>query len=396
MTILLEPRRLEFSRYFDLYDGNLDSLFRVEGTAVNGIGLLGMGNIQTRFNYLQALSRFYEAAITSDLPNGDPVVNSLVHKAAEHWSVTGEVVLVRNGNGTVRAVRPDYVFPIVDPYDAEKINQYLFVFPQRRTQEGNWGNIVHTDRARVIVFDVETRSSTVGTVRYTQGVIEGNLPTTQTAGIAQVVWIKNGAPPYVAVEGLVREICVRLNMLQLALNTTSLPLIQIDKDSLNDGALRGSAADLETVQKLATSPLGLNTTLPFAGEEGARYIERAGTGLGESMEYVRMLLGQLGVVSGVPDYVFGVQLGRPNNETERVLFAGQTRVNSFRRDLEEGFKTLGLELHFANEPFVTRKERQALILEQLAGGVITVAEARGALGYDGDIPGGGNGVQSPD
>lgn len=120
----------------------------------------------------------------------------------------------------------------------------------------------------------------------------------------------------------------------LPYNTTSLPLIQLDKDSVADGELRGGNVNLAVVKELVTSPLGMNLTPPFSGEEGARYIERTGTGLQESLDYVRLLLGQLGVLSGVPDYVFGVQLGRPNNETERVLFAGQARVNSFRRELE--------------------------------------------------------------
>ena len=48
-----------------------------------------------------------------------------------------------------------------------------------------------------------------------------------------------------------------------------------------------------------------------AGPSPSSYIERSGTGLQESLEYVRLLLGQLGILSGVPDYVFGIQLGRP-------------------------------------------------------------------------------------
>ncbi len=90
-----------------------------------------------------------------------------------------------------------------------------------------------------------------------------------------------------AVETQVRETCLRLNMLQLALNTTSLPLIVADSE------LRGRNVNLTVVKDLVTSPLGMNLTPPFSGEEGARYIERSGTGLQELLDYVRLLLGQL-------------------------------------------------------------------------------------------------------
>lgn len=74
---------------------------------------------------------------------------------------------------------------------------------------------------------------------------------------------------------------------QLALNTTSLPLIVADSE------LRGRNVNLTVVKDLVTSPLGMNLTPPFSGEEGARYIERSGTGLQELLDYVRLLLGQL-------------------------------------------------------------------------------------------------------
>lgn len=380
MTMLLNPYRLRLAEFFDWYEDRLGTMFQVQGTVINGIGLLGAENIQTRFNYLQALSRFYGAAVMSDLPRMDSRTYSIIHQAAEHWSVTGEAFLVQSERG-IRVVRPDYVFPISDPFDRETITRFLFVYPEQDTQHGSWENrVVSTTRANVIDYNVATGRATMAIRQYTAGVLEDE-PRGREVDIGRVVWVKSGEPPYLAIESLVREISVRLNMLQLALNTTSIPIVQVDKDSLNDGALRGSRLDLRTFQQAINNPMGLTVVPPFGGEEGARYVERAGTGLTESIEYVRMLLGQLGVLSGVPDYVFGIQLGRPNNETERVLFAGQARVNAFRKNLEEALSAVGIRVHFASEPFVTRRERLSNILSQFTAGLITLNEAREALGY---------------
>lgn len=136
------------------------------------------------------------------------------------------------------------------------------------------------------------------------------------------------------------------------------------------------------MQKLLKEPLGLTTPSPFSGESGARYVERTGQGLNESIQYIRLLLGQLGILSGVPDYVFGVQLGRPQNETERVLFAGQSRVNAFRSAMSAALGQFGLSVDFGTEPFITRKECVDNLIKQLQAGGLSVSEVRTIMGYN--------------
>lgn len=386
-SLLLDPYRLEYAKYFDWSEGRLDSLFvGVKGTVINGIGMLGLQNLMTRFNYFQALSRFYESAVLSDLPQIDAAVHRLLHRATEHWSVCGETFLVRAG-GQVRAVRPDYVFPQLNQYDREQVEQYLFVFPKINTQEQAWDNEVRsTQEATVIEFNPVERTGYQSIRPYSKGVLEDG-PRGQLIDMTDVVWVRSGHPPYVAIEPIMREICVRLNMLQLALNTSAIPILQVDKDNVSDGAFRAGIT-LEQFQQTITSPMGMNIAPPFAGEEGSRYVERAGTGLTESLEYIRMLLGQLGVLSGVPDYVFGVQLGRPNNETERVLFAGQTRVNSFRRELQAGLSALGQGdgFFFGSDPFITRQQRIDNAVALVEAQIITASEAKAMLGLQGEAP----------
>lgn len=383
--MFLDPYRVPFSKYFDWYEGRLDTLFQVPANAVNGLGFLrtstGGHNVSTRFNFLAVLSRFYAAAVLADLPVSNAATYRLLHQATEHWSVCGETLLVRQ-NGVVRAVRPDFVWPIRSAYDRETIERILLVYPHRDTEAGDWENQpVSSTRALVVEYDVATGEAFEGVREYTPGRI-GDGPRGKPVQIESMVWVKSGEPPYLPVESTVREVCIRLNILQLALNSTSVPLLQLDKDTLADGRLRNHEPSLDTVANITTtSPLGLTTKPPFPGEEGARYIERTGQGLAESLEFIRLLLGQLGVLSGVPDYVFGVQLGRPNDESERVLFAGQARVNAFQGALKDGLEQVGINVEFNYDPFITSQKRIANVTAQLGAGLITVQEARQALGW---------------
>ena len=378
--MLLDPARLRFSQYFDWYEDRLDSLFRVNGTLINGIGLLGQQNLQTRFNYLSAVSRFFQAAVLADLPLITPTVHQVLIQVTEHWSVCGESFMIVNDQG-IRVVRPDYCFPIVDPYDRDRVQRFLFVFPFRDTQQGDWSNeLVSSTMANVIDYDVTTRQAFMSRREYTAGNLADD-PVGTAVNIGEVIWVRSGGVIYPALESIVREVIVRLNMLQLALNTTAIPIVQLDKDNINDGSFRGRNLNLDTFQKTLANPLGMTVMPPFGGEEGARFVERSGTGLTEAVDYVRLLLGQLGVISGVPDYVFGISVERPTQQVERVLFAGQARVNSYRRTLEEAFARTGNAIRFASEPFVTRAERLNSILAQVHSGIITQNEARVQLGY---------------
>lgn len=381
--MFLDPARSLYSRYFDWYEGTDRTLFTaVQPTIINGLSLLKPQHISTRFNFFSALSRFYSAAVIADMPRLPLPQQRMLIRAAEHWSITGEAVLV-GGPGRERAVRPDLVFPVHDPFDVETVRRFLFVYPERKTQEGDWtAEPQSAGRARVVDYDVETGEAFESIRVWSAGEI-ADTPRGRPVDIGRVAWIRTSHAPYKTVESVIREITIRLNMLQLALNTTSVPLIQLDKDQVADGQLKGGATTAELLSSIiTTSPLGLTTAPPFGGEEGARYVERSGAGLAESIEYVRLLLGQLGVLSGVPDYVFGIQLGRPSDETERVLFAGRARINAFRNELSSAWEELGLEaLDFPSEPFITISQQTSRVQGLVQDGIITVSEARSVLGY---------------
>lgn len=381
--MLLDPSRTELARHFDWYDGKLDTLFnQVNPTSVNGLGLIGVENISTRFNYFQALSKFFSSAVEADLPSlASPRLERVVAQAAMHWSVASECCLVGFPNSNdLSVVRPDYVYPKYSRFNNDIIESFLFVYPDRQVDNQFTNEVFGTDKALVIDYNVETGEAFQTLRNYTIGNLE-DVPqgSGEPIDIGLVRYIKTGPPVYPTVETLVREICVRLNMLQLALNTTSIPIIQINKDSINDGEFTGKQLTLEDIKRTATGALGVNIPPPFSGESEASYVERAGRGLEESMDYVRMLLSQISILSSVPDYVFGINLAKPNAETERVLFSAASKVNAFRRQLDEALSEYGVNVDFTDSPFTTASERSKVIMDQLSAGIITVDEARSKL-----------------
>ena len=374
----LLKRRQELRDHFDWYLGNLDSLFRVSPTIVNGLTLIPAARITTRFNYFAAVSRFFSDAQLSDLPQMETSIAALIEELTQHWSVSGECCIIAGSTGQLSTVRPDYVHPVRNDFNKDLIEDFWFIFPliNQRTQ---FTEPQTPTRARVITFNVATGVALQSERDYREGWV-ADEPSGVPVDIASVVWVDTKDGVYHDMEGIVRELTIRINIMQTALNSVAFPLLQIDTDAVAGGKLQTGVTP-EAVTAAATDGLGLTVPPPFIGEEGARYIERSGAGLTESLEYQRSLLAQLGVVSGVPDYVFGVRnpVGAAN-ETQRILFAGQAKIARFRRDLTYALSIVGVTVEFSGEPFVTREEKVTGLIAQFKEGILTLNEVRIALG----------------
>ena len=384
--MFLDLLRQDYADHFDWRKGRMDSIFRIQADNINGLALVNPQQLWTKFNYFGAVSRFFSDAMIGDMPSADAAAALLLENLTDHWSVTGEGCIVGRP-GVYRAIRPDYVYPVFNIYDRDTIDGFVFVFPERNreyeTREEN--RVTYAERARVIQYDAVAGTAYESVRAYRQGWV-ADTPLGDPVDIGQVIWIDTKDGVYSQMDGIIREINVRLNILQQFLNTVSKSILQIDVDAINGGTVgRGSQDD---VNAASANALGLTVDPPFVGEEGARYIERSGAGLTESLEYMRTLLGQLSVISGVPDYIFGVQLGRPTDETERILFSGQAKVSRFRRNIETAFRMIGYDMRFITEPFTTRSQKLDGIIKQWDAGLITDLEARTALGWDATPTGG--------
>lgn len=379
--MFLDLLRQDYADHFDWRKGRMDSIYRIAPDNVNGLAVVAPNQLSTKFNYFGAVSRFFSDAMLGDMPAIGAAGSLLLENLTEHWAVTGEGCIV-GPPGKQRAVRPDYVYPVLNIYDRDSIDGFVFVFPERNreyeTREQN--RATYAEKARVIEYDATTGAANISIREYRTGWIADD-PKGDPVEIGSVIWLDTKDGVYAQMDGMVREINVRLNILQQFLNTVSKSILQIDTDAISGGTVaRGS--DQAAVNRASAAGLGLTVDPPFVGEEGARYVERSGQGLTESLEYIQMLLGQLSVVSGVPDYVFGAQLSKPGDESERILFSGQAKVNRFRRNVETAFGMIGYPLKYASEPFTTRSQKLNGIIRQYEAGIITLNEARFYLGYD--------------
>ena len=370
----LDPKRVGYTQLFQWVEGKLDTLYtEVEATSFNGLIYVRPNEVENGLNYFAACLRFYSDAMLGDVPTELQPYIGLLQACTNHWGVTGECVIVQDAFG-FRAVRPDYFHPIPSTWDSSVFDGYLFVYPLHNEQ----GTL--TGRARVI--EIRSGSPAIETERgYSGGVLQDAEPGGgKVVPLSGIYWINTEDGKVREMSPLVRQINIRMSLTQHGLNKDEFPLLQVDRDNIADGQLSVGGQTERTIAALARTGFGLTVSPPYIGEEPPRYVERAAPVVDNNLAYIRLLLGQLTIASGVPDYVYGVNLGQPTAETERILFAGQAKVNRFRRELERFFASIGVEAVYAAEPFARRSTRISGILALLTAGVIDVIEARAALG----------------
>ena len=334
MAITLEQKRLDYKDYFKWFDGDFATLFNVPPTLVNGLALLdNPKDLKTKVNYFGASSRYYINAIVESIPSELEPYFKMVERMVKHWAVTGEYCLVIE-NGVINTIRPDYVFPIRKEDNYDIIQGYYFVFPQK-----------DSTTARVIHYDIVT-----GKAYQTIRTLAGNHLADASGGtelnIQAVFYEDTGTGYYNDIEGIVRELNIRFPLIQYALNSTTTPLLQVALEGIAGGLVSADGITPANIASLGKTGLGLVIPPPFTGEEGARYIERSGVGLDETINYIRMLFGVLTISSGVPEYVYGVSISQTSAEVQRVMFMGESRINRVKRALRNTFLQLGIDVEF--------------------------------------------------
>ena len=341
MPITLDNDRIEYKRYFKWYHGDLKTLYDIPSSLVNGLQLIEKpSDLETSFNYFSASSKYYLNALLDNIPDALDDVYDLLERMIEHWTVTGEYCLVVE-NGVLNTIRPDYVFPIRKPDNYDIIQGFYFIFPIPNTAQ----------RARVIEYNSITGNAIQNERTFAGNMLDDNKSGAIPVEIQAVIYDDTGTGYYKDIAGMVRELNVRFALLQLALNSTAIPLIQIATEGIGGGLLGADGVTPIKVAGLGKSGIGLVVPPPFTGEEGGRYIERSGAGLDEAMAYIRMLLASLSVASGVPEYVFGVSVSDLANSSsaalEQLEFLGQSRIRRMQRSLVNTFRMLGREVSFS-------------------------------------------------
>ncbi len=347
-------------------DGDFSSLFSKIPNMVNGLSLVNPNTeLGAKFNYFAASSRFFADAMLGDTPSTLTPYLDLLENIVREWSVTGEYCLVLDG-GLLRSIPAKNVFPIHSPRVPDIRIGYRFIFPD---PDGG--------PAFVIEFNEITGQSKEGRRVYHSGDL-GDWAEVTDSPLSHVIYQNTHDGYYGDISDIVAELQIRFAMMQWSLNSTSIPILEAEIDRITPFAQ--SEIQPAKVSELGKSGMGLVLPPPFEAGSGARWIERTGTGLNENLEYARLLLGALSVLSGVPDYVYGVSLNQSPTEVERIMFAGQSRITRFRRSIERTFARLGLTVQYGTEPFTTRRTKIENIRNLYTDGIITLLEARGMLG----------------
>ena len=354
------------SDWYKWNKGDYASLFNRPPSMVNGLSLLNPSTeLGAQFNYFAASSRFFADAMLGDTPSELSPYLDLLESIVREWSITGEYCLVLDG-GLLRSIPPKNVYPIHSERVPELRIGYRFIYP---ASDGG--------AAFVIEFNEITGAALEGKRVYSSGEL-GDWLSVSESPIALVIYQDTTDGYYRDIAGIVAELQIRFAMMQWSLNSTSIPILEAEIERITPFA-QGSIAPAE-VRDLGKSGMGLVLPPPFEAGTGARWIERTGTGLSENLEYTRLLLGVLSVLSGVPDYVYGVSLNQSPTEVERIMFAGQSRITRFRRSIERVFGRLGLDVSYGTEPFTTRRTKIDNVRGLHTDGIITLLEARGMLG----------------
>lgn len=396
-------------KWYDWYLGNYKDLFTGARNIQNALGFLNPNQNGTLFNYFRASSGFYQHALLGESPsitsrdtrkndwiqtNYADIIKAL-QQGVKWWSIKARCVFFVS-RGQLRAVDPSNYFPVVSPWDTDFVVGHIFAYPYYSGKRETNNSFYIPDTIRFVKYSEMENVNRIETYRL-EGTSVGQLLSTQDANIDGVYSIDTDDGYYGNISTIVREIMVRQAAIQSTLNTTVFPILQLDVTDIGDKEFEDKPLSPERLNLLNTRGLGVLIQPPTRDEGDNKYIERSGTGLAEAFEYYRILFSQLSIISGVPPLVFGVDLGRSasQDERERLLFSAQSRVSTMRRAVEDGVISLinymtsipgDVEVNWVNEPFASINSRQNQVINQYVSQLISLQEARAALGYKGDIP----------
>lgn len=407
--MLLEPRRLKLSHYFDYEENDLHHLFTsVQPTTYNGLTFLdGARGVGTRFNFFRVLSEFYKNAFLSEVDLGDVDTSraapySLLSSLAQSWAVTGEFCIstfreVTGGTGSdgqplaidglarVRSVRPDFVHPVYSPFSRDDIERLLIIYPEvDRSLVGNQTNVPASAKT-ALVYDYNLQSGECyqSTRQYSLGSVADGPLGELVPGLSFELFQLESSP-YEAIETITREICVRLNILQSAFNNTSIPILEINTDSLVRlwDALKdvGQGARASVTTEMGQEyGFGLIAKRNFDSEPPARYVERSGISLQESLQYLTMLMSQLGIQTGLPDYVFASRVGQKMVESESMLFQAKGKLRAFKHTVKSALAARGLTVEYGTDSFTSQATNIDNTIKLVDAGLMSAEEAKKLL-----------------
>ena len=384
--MLLEQKRLDLARFFDYAENRLDDLFKIPATPVNGLTYLYDGAaVEVRFNFFKVLSDFYKNTILSDLSEPDAARYNLVSQLAENWAVSGEFCLSQDASGVVRSIRPDFIHPVYSRYSRDDIERLLIIYPEieRQFERDGTNQPIAARSARVIDYDMATGLAYESERDYTYGRVADGPRGNLIDGL-KLYFVQLEDSPYGAIETIVRDICVRLNILNVGLNTSSIPILETNDSALTYAVnIHLPDKELDAAQIAArsgiSSGLGIIAHRNFETDPAARYVERSGIALNESIQVLTLLMSQLGIQTGLPEMVFASRVGQKQIQNESLLYQARAKSRAFKHSLIDTMRQVGQPVIFGSDNFTSETENIDNVLKLLNAGLIDETRARELL-----------------
>ena len=414
------------------YEGELSDLFSGQHNLMNGLNIVDPIKNGKVMNMFKASSRFFQSAGDSELPIFGGISEELEEQMVEviimafkHWSISAEATVLID-NEELSVVSPDFYHPVKSPYNIQRTVGHILAYDYFKGLPPTNNIYLQANALRAVKFQKDVINQ-VEEYAYRPYVV-GAQESSTNANIGGIWHINTRDPFYDDIKTVVREIIVRENALAASLNMTMMPYLQLDLDTISSligPFAKGEAtipegwdefSDEQKVEwlKKNTNPGSLTTAfiggiktnftadteeiyqpiLPrstdyqnIGDNNGAAYVERSGTGLRESFEYLKHCFAEVYLLTGVPPIVGGVDLsGVSKDGHEKMMFSAQAKVSRMRRRLErilvQVAKRLGhlnASITYHSEPFATLASRTNAIIFGWTSGLSQRNESRAAL-----------------
>ena len=371
-------------------------------TVDNGFKLFNVSDM-VRFPYFKVATDFYTDSCWAERPavSGSEGVERwlaenaervflMFRRATQDWAIHGRGVVVVHQDGTLVNVDPPNYFRLGEIWEPDEVVKHVICY---RYHDPGRVDLIPSqykvlNRIRVIKYAPAEGVNTVQTFLYHGWRIGVALDEERPAGIQELCTFGLDDSFYGDIQDLMSRFIIQLTNNHATLNRAQNSIITLPTSALNtysdDTDIQTRIQSLrDAVRPIIGLPQG-ETITPSRLEMATEYPNQQ-----QHLEYLAHLIS---LVTKVPPTSFGIGLGKGESgiARERSQDAAAARIRDIRdriaRCLPRVITALGApqgEYSFTwnTSPFEDRVAKQRQLLELLNAGVISIEEARAALGY---------------
>ena len=403
-------------RWEEWYEGRYRTLYKNVPSISNGRKLLDTQDDLIEFSLFKIASDFYKSAVLAEEPASSAssatgttwlevnkgLILRALRRMAKYWSIHDYGVLLSEP-GFIRTFDPTGYFRVgeVDQRDALVGHILVQLWRERDLEELN----VHTTDSvpnRITVWKVSNGESTHQIFHYDGNIIGEPVTGLVPSPINGVCVAGSGDSWYPDVQHLAGRIMTNLSLIDDDQNRyrNQPRYMPAGVRASLDEAIRvaGGTPTPAKITEVINSLVRPIVTLDTLNEDVPNTFLDGDLQQDAAFEQLRTLLDLFFIGSGLPPSSYGIGVGRGESgyAREKAQDAATARARAFRQDLAECLPQMALGMgapngtvytfNWSSPPFETRSATQQEILQLRAAGIISLEEAREALGWYGELP----------